>query len=85
MGLEIDPLFFISVMPAIAFIASLPISVGGWGVREGAMVAGLAPFSVAPESAMALSISYGLASLLVALTMGGLLVLLGDRFATGES
>lgn len=77
MGLEIDPVFFISVMPLIAFISALPISVGGWGVREGTMVAGLAAFSVPADSAMALSISYGLAGLLVAFTMGVVLTLCG--------
>lgn len=78
LGLAIDPLFFLSVMPAIAFVSALPISVGGWGVREGAMVAGLSIFAVPPESAMALSVSYGLGGLLVALLLGSALALLGQ-------
>lgn len=78
LGLAIDPLFFLSVMPAIAFISALPISVGGWGVREGAMVVGLSIFAVPPESAMALSVSYGLGGLLVALLLGSALALLGQ-------
>lgn len=77
MALDIDPLFFISVMPAVAVVSALPISVGGWGVREGMMVAGLAFFSVPPEAALALSICYGLAGLLVAAALGGLLAMLG--------
>jgi glycosyltransferase 2 family protein len=70
MNIEIDPLFFMAIMPAIAFVSALPISIGGWGVREGMMVAGLSLFSVAPDSAVALSISYGLGGLLVALILG---------------
>ncbi len=79
MGLSIDPLFFVSVMPAIALISALPISVGGWGVREGAMVAGLSIFSIAPDTAIALSISYGLGGLLVALLFGAGLSLAGHE------
>lgn len=77
MDLSIDPLFFVAVMPAVAFVSALPISVGGWGVREGMMVAGLAMFSVPGETAVALSISYGLAGLLVAAVLGGCLAVLG--------
>ena len=70
MDIRIDPLFFMAIMPVIAFVSALPISIGGWGVREGMMVAGLSLFSVAPDSAVALSISYGLGGLLVALILG---------------
>lgn len=78
MGLSINPVFFVSVMPAIALISSLPITVGGWGVREGAMVAGLSIFSVPADTAIALSISYGLGGLLVALMLGAVLSLIGQ-------
>lgn len=77
MGLEVEPVFFLAVMPAIAFVSALPISIGGWGVREGAMVAGLSMFSIPPESAVALSITFGLAGLFVAALLGGSAVLLG--------
>ncbi len=77
MGLEVEPLFFLAVMPAIAFVSALPISIGGWGVREGAMVAGLSMFSVPAESAVALSITFGLAGLFVAALLGGSAILLG--------
>lgn len=78
MGLSIDIMFFLSVMPAVAFLSALPISIGGWGVREGAMVAGLSIYSVPADSAMALSISYGLGGLLVALLLGTALAMLGQ-------
>lgn len=78
MGLDISPVFFISVMPAIAFVSALPISVGGWGVREGMMVAGLAMFSVPAEAAVALSISYGLAGVFVAVLLGTASALMGE-------
>lgn len=79
MDIKIDPLFFVTIMPAIAFVSALPISIGGWGVREGMMVAGLSLFSVEPDSAVALSISYGLAGLLVALVCGVTLAFMGSN------
>ena len=85
MGLNIDPLFFIAVMPAIALISALPISIGGWGVRESAMVAGLAAFSVPGESAVALSVLYGLAGVMVTVLIGTVLAYSGKNgFATKE-
>lgn len=78
MALSIDLMFFLAVMPAVALISALPISIGGWGVREGAMVAGLSIYAVPPDAAVALSISYGLGGLLVALLLGASLALLGQ-------
>ena len=75
----IAAVFFVSVMPAIAIISALPISVGGWGVREGAMVAGLSIFSIPADTAIVLSISYGLGGLLVALLLGAVLSLFGQN------
>jgi glycosyltransferase 2 family protein len=39
---------------------AIPISLGGWGIRESSMVVGLASFGVPEASALALSISYGI-------------------------
>ena len=78
MGLDINPVFFISVMPVIALVSALPISIGGWGVREGAMVAGLAMFSIPAEAALALSISYGLAGVFVAVLLGTASAMMGE-------
>lgn len=66
MKLQIDPIFFFSIMPVVAFISALPISIGGWGVREGSMVLGLSLFNVHEEAALALSLTYGIAGLVMA-------------------
>lgn len=78
MGIDIHPVFFLSVMPIVAFVSGMPISIGGWGVREGMVVAGLSIFAVAPEPALAVSVSYGLAGLFVSAILGGLAALMGD-------
>jgi len=48
----------------------VPISIAGWGVREGIMVVGFGYLGVASEASLALSILYGLSILVVALPGG---------------
>lgn len=43
----------------IFLMAALPVSVGGWGTREAAAAAALAPFGVAPAAAVGASLIYG--------------------------
>ena len=68
------------VCVAVALILSvIPVSAAGWGVREGALVLLLAPLGVASVEAIALSVAFGLASLLAGIP-GMLLWLFGfDR------
>ncbi len=65
------------LMQPVALITALPISIGGWGVREATIVALLALIGVPSEAALALSIQIGLTSFLVSLP-GGLIWLLVD-------
>ncbi|HPK31293.1 MAG TPA: lysylphosphatidylglycerol synthase domain-containing protein, partial [Ottowia sp.] len=44
----------------VFLMAALPVSVGGWGTREAAAVAALAPFGVAPAAAVGVGMIYGL-------------------------
>jgi hypothetical protein len=60
------------VAPAVMLAAALPVSLGGWGVREGAMVIALGLFGVATRDALALSVAYGLV-LLATGALGALL------------
>lgn len=48
------------VLPIIALLSMVPLSVAGWGVREGVMVYGLGLVGVAPESALVASVVFGL-------------------------
>ena len=47
----------------------LPISIAGWGIREGAMIIGLGFIGVGSENAFALSLLYGF--LMLAISMPG--------------
>lgn len=47
-------------MAPVFLMAALPLSVGGWGTREAAAVAALAPFGVAASAAVGVGMVYGL-------------------------
>jgi uncharacterized membrane protein YbhN (UPF0104 family) len=59
------------LIPAVMEIAMLPISVAGWGVREGTVIFAFASFGVSAEIAFGTSIIYALIMLAVGL-LGGL-------------
>jgi uncharacterized membrane protein YbhN (UPF0104 family) len=57
----------IVLVPPVLLASSLPVSLGGWGTREVAMVASLGIAGVAPPEALLTSIFLGLASIVVSL------------------
>jgi glycosyltransferase 2 family protein len=57
-GLQVRLIDCILVMPPVMLVSALPISIAGWGVREGAMIAGFALLGVSREAALALSIQF---------------------------
>lgn len=56
------------LVPLVVMTAAVPISIGGWGVREGAMVAALSLADIASDKALALSMLLGLCGLIVGLS-----------------
>lgn len=77
-GVEISLGQMVVLVPPVILVATLPISVAGWGVREGAMVTALGFVGVAPADAFAVSVIFGLALVAIALP-GGALWLIGLR------
>ena len=63
---------FLILMPPVLLLAALPISVGGWGVRENAMISALASAGVGASAAMVLSVQMGALAAVVSLPAGGL-------------
>jgi uncharacterized membrane protein YbhN (UPF0104 family) len=59
-------------MPTVLFLSMLPISIAGWGVREGAMVAALAVVGIPSHQSLALSICFGLCLVFVSLPGGAI-------------
>ena len=70
LGVAVGPLDALVVVPLTIFAAALPVSLNGWGVREGVMVAGLALYGVSAAEALLLSLMIGLSVTLTALPGG---------------
>ena len=72
--LSIDISFFnaLILLPPVLFMSMLPISVAGWGVREGAMVVALNMINIPAHQSLALSICFGLCALAISLPGGAL-------------
>ena len=66
-GADLDFIATTAVTLPALLIAAMPIAVAGWGVREGAIIVGYGLFGVAPAAALAVSIAFGIAALLVSL------------------
>ncbi|MFN7086003.1 MAG: lysylphosphatidylglycerol synthase transmembrane domain-containing protein [Burkholderiales bacterium] len=49
------------LVPPVLLVSVMPVSIAGWGVREGAMVVALGFIDVPPGAAFAVSILFGLA------------------------
>jgi len=84
LGLAFSFLDCLIVVPASILIATLPISIGGWGVRETAMAAGFTMLGASGTDAVALSIVMGLQLVAVGL-IGGLVWLLGGAVRPPET
>jgi glycosyltransferase 2 family protein len=67
LGLNLSWVDVLLVVPIATLFMTIPISIAGWGVREGIMVMGFGYLGVPPEQALALSILYGLLLLVVAI------------------
>jgi glycosyltransferase 2 family protein len=60
------------LMPPVMLLSGLPISVGGWGVRENAMIAALSMVGVGAGAATLLSVQLGALAALLSLPAGAL-------------
>ncbi len=77
MGHPIDVGAAFVIVPAIMLISMAPVSLAGWGVREGATVVGLGLLGIAAADALAVSVAFGL--LQVVLSLPGALLLWAGR------
>jgi glycosyltransferase 2 family protein len=61
-GVPLPFLDCLLLVPPALLISALPVSLAGWGVREGALAGGFALVGAAPADVVAVSILYGLTS-----------------------
>lgn len=80
LGVTQPPVVWFAVVPLIALVTVLPISINGVGVRENALAILLAPHGVSREPAVALGVLW-LFTVFVTGLLGGLLFLIDRRSA----
>ena len=59
LGLHANPLLVALLFQPVTLITLLPVTMAGWGIREGALVAVLAAVGVPTSDALALSLCFG--------------------------
>ena len=67
LDIEIGVFSLFGIMAASLLVSRLPISVAGWGVREGLLVSFLGAYGITAEKAFATSVIYGLTELAAAM------------------
>jgi glycosyltransferase 2 family protein len=70
------------LMPPVLLIATLPISIAGWGVRESSMMAAFAYAGLAESDGLTLSILFGAVSFVIGIIGGIVWISSGFRTAT---
>lgn len=53
-----------AVLPVVILLTSLPISFAGWGLREGTMIMAFSQYGIPQETALAVSLVYGVLQLI---------------------
>lgn len=79
LALDVSLIDCIVLMQIVAILVAVPISIGGWGVREVAVAGLFGLIGVGPSSALLLSVQLGLVGLIVNLPGGIFWVLLHDH------
>jgi hypothetical protein len=70
------------LMPPVLLIATVPISIAGWGVRESSMIAAFAYAGLAESDGLTLSILFGAVSFVIGIIGGIVWISSGLRTAT---
>jgi uncharacterized membrane protein YbhN (UPF0104 family) len=70
--LDISFVDFLVLMPPVVLLGALPISIGGWGVRENVLVLTLAPLGIATGAALLIGVQIGLLGALMSLPGGAI-------------
>ena len=73
-GVQVGYVECLVLVSPVTLISVVPISIAGWGVREGAMVAAFALVGIAAADALVISVAFGLLNIIVGLP-GGLVFL----------
>jgi len=78
---QLSPLDAFMLIPPVILLTAVPISISGWGVREGAMVACLGLVGVPSEKALSISLLLGVISVIVSVVGGVIWLTSAERGA----
>jgi uncharacterized membrane protein YbhN (UPF0104 family) len=78
-GVGVAPSVAYLVVPVAILFSSLPISIGGWGVREASLSYGLTLFGMGPDDAALVGLALGIGLLLASLPGGIVMLVLGGQ------
>lgn len=78
-GLSVNLGVFVLLLPLVLLLSLLPISIAGWGIREGAMVTSLGFVGVDTASALAVSVLFGLTYILAGIPGGIVWLVIGGK------
>lgn len=79
MGIAVSVIECLVLVPPVILMAVLPVTIAGWGVREGAMIAAMGFVGILPSEALALSVMFGLVVMASSLPGVAIWILSGDR------
>lgn len=85
LGVHLSPWYFFAFVPIISFSLTLPVSLGGLGVREGTYLLLFGQAGVAPEQALALSLAYYAITVVTGLLGGLVYAIEGARGLKSET
>jgi len=67
LGINIGYEIFLIIVPVVLLFVSIPISFGGWGLRENIFVITMLNFSIPGEDSLAISLLFGIMTVLISL------------------
>lgn len=60
LGIDVDPVLFLLVVPLVFLVALMPLSLAGWGIREAGAVWLFSIVGVSAEGALGMSVGFGM-------------------------
>lgn len=84
LGVEVDVIDCLVLFPPVVLLMTLPISIAGWGVRETAMVVAFGFVGVSDDSAVVVSVLFGILTMVSALPGGLIWLLSGQKLRPEE-
>lgn len=82
-GSPLDLIHALLLIPPVILISAIPVSIAGWGVREGAMVAAFTFAGLSDSDALTISVLFGAGSFAIGAFGGLVWVFSGERAKIG--